>query len=114
MVVLVLYCPTIKWRSTILRVGSESAWRSGGAKVVQVQHYGRLTAMRHCPGPRHAQVAMHNTMAVNRWTILAAGDIDHVKKSRIQKGRRSVLGSLVDSCQNFRTQQNKKISDKSV
>ena len=65
MVVLVLYCPTIKWRSTMLRVGSESAWRSGGAKVVQVQHYGRLAAMRHCPGPRHAQVAMHNTMAVN-------------------------------------------------
>jgi hypothetical protein len=61
MVVLVLYCTTIKWRSTMLRVGV-AEWRSQGGKV---QHYGRLTPMRHCPGPRHAQVAMHNTMAVN-------------------------------------------------
>ena len=42
-------------------------------------------------GVWHLLPERDNCLEGERWTILAAGDIDHVKKSRIQKGRRSVL-----------------------
>ena len=41
------------------------------------------------PGKPHMTTCDHQSLS--RWTILAAGDINHMKKSRIQKGRRSVL-----------------------
>ena len=41
------------------------------------------------PGKPHVTTCDHKSPS--RWTILAAGDINHMKKSCIQKGRQSVL-----------------------